>query len=327
MDMRIGFFMKFNKGISSKWGKNTVGEEPYFEAMARYLRGMKGVDSAELYTPSYLPMERMDIMVHVNDTAPTQSANKNVLYLQNGYPTEGTGRVLERLSKLGFDGFILLSKKMLDLHHSNGFEGTCIPLGADTDYFYPRELKQSLAFDVSYVGNDIKGRERTERFLIPATKYKLGLYGNWTLQPQGKIETLVPYLRQKRYLPYQVKLSKLSRGKLPQDDLPVLYSSSKINLNITMQEAVDWDFTNLRPLEIMACGGLLMTDRVSSVEKEFAGGAVFTDGDEDLVQKIDEYLADEKKRKAVADRGREIVHRYCSIKMRSVDVLDYLRSV
>jgi spore maturation protein CgeB len=129
------------------------------------------------------------------------------------------------------------------------------------------------------------------------------------------------------YERYRVQLSKRSRGKISQELLPVLYSSARINLNVTLQDAVDWDFWNLRPLEIMACGGLLMTDRLPSLEREFEGGAVFTDGGEDMISKIEEYLQDDAARECVSRKGKELVHESHSIKARASDVYDYLQGL
>ena len=323
--MRIGFFMKWEKGFSAQERGNVIGEEMYFEAMCRYLRELPEVESAELYAPNNLPQEKIDIMVHVNDTVPMDDVDRNVLYLQNGYP-QGADLALEALTKNSYDGYILLSDKLLDAHRSKGFDGVTIPLGADTEFFHPRDEDASLSYDISYVGNDIKGKERTERFLMPATRFNLGLYGNWAIGNRGRNE-LFSMFGLSYYERYRVKLSRLARGKIPQEKLPVLYSSSCINLNITVKDAVDWDFWNLRPLEIMACGGLLMTDRLPSLEREFEGGAVFTDGGEDMISKIEEYLQDDAARECVSRKGKELVHESHSIKARASDVYDYLRGL
>lgn len=323
--MHIGFFMKWEKGFSSRPGSNVIGEELYFEAMCRYLRELPDVGSAELYAPNHLPEDKIDVMVHVNDTPPSNIADLNVLYLQNGYG-KGADVVLEGLTKNGYDGYILLSDKLLNVHRSKGFDGVNIPLGADTELFHPREKDPSLEYEVSYVGNDIKGKERTERYLMPATSFNLGLYGNWAIGNPVRNDIL-SRLGMSYYERYRVELSKLSRGKIPQEQLPVLYSSARINLNITLQDAVDWDFWNLRPLEIMACGGLLMTDRFPSLERDFAGGAVFTDGGEDVVKDIEHYLDNEDERERIARRGMETVRERHTIKDRAINVYEYLKTV
>lgn len=323
--MRIGFYMKWEKGHSFQERRNVIGEEVYFEAMARFLRVRPGVESAELYAPNYLPEEKIDFMVHVNDTSPMRIADRNILYLQNGYP-QGADVALATLTKNDYDGYIVLSDKLLDIHRSNGFDGIRISFGADIEHFYPREVDRSLSFDVSYVGNDIKGRERMEQYLMPATRFNLGLYGNWAIGNRRR-NAILSRFGCSYYERYRVKLSRLTRGNLPHEQLPVLYSSSVINLNVTLQDAVDWDIWNLRPLEIMACGGLVMTDRVPALEREFKGGAVFTDGGEDMISKIEEYLQDDAARERVSRKGKELVHEGHSIKARASDVYDYLQGL
>ena len=317
--------MKWGKGLSSQAGRNVIGEELYFEAICRYLREMPGVDSAEVFAPNHFPREKLDVMVHVNDTVPTNIADRNVLYLQNGYP-HGADVALENLTQNGYDGYILLSDKLLEVHRSKGFDGINIPLGADIEFFHPRDNDLSLSFDVSYVGNDIKGKERTERYLMPATRFNLGLYGKWEIGNRRRNDLLSRF-GMSYYERYRVKLSKISRGKIPQELLPVLYSSARINLNITLQDAVDWDFWNLRPLEIMACGGFLMTDRFPGLEREFEGGAVFTDGGKDLVKDIEYYLDNDGERSRIAKKGMELVRERHSIEHRAREVCDYLRGL
>lgn len=220
----------------------------------------------------------------------------------------------------------MLSDRLLDVHRSKGFDGVNIPLGADTEFFHPREKDPSLAYDISYVGNDIKGKERTERYLMPASRFNLGLYGNWAIDHRLK-NSFLSRIGRSYYERYRVELSKLCQGKIPQEQLPILYSSARINLNITLQDAVDWDFWNLRPLEIMACGGLLMTDRFPSLEREFEGGAVFTDGGDAMVKEIEYYLKNDDERANIARRGMEIVRERHSIKDRARDVYNYLRGL
>jgi len=323
--MRIGFFMKWDKGRSFQAGKNAIGEELYFESMCKYLRQIPQVDSAELYAPNALPEQKLDLMVHVNDTAPQGIADKEVLYLQNGYP-QGADKELEALAGNGYDGCILLSDKLLDVHRSNGHEGVCIPLGADTDLFHPCDEEPDLAFDVSYVGNDIKGKERTERYLLPAARFNLGLYGNWDIGNKWR-NTVLGVIDRSYYPRYRIKLSRLTRGKIPQEQMPALYSSSKINLNITLQDAVDWDFWNLRPLEIMACGGFLLTDRFPNLEKEFRGGAAFTGGGAEMAADIEYFLENDNERRAIAHRGMEIVRERHSIKDRAQRIYAYLKLI
>lgn len=321
--MRIGFYMKWDKGNSFKARGNVIGDELYFEAIAKYLRKIPDIESAEVYAPNFLPEKKIDFMIHLNDTAPNGYADREVLYLQNGY-SEGNDRVLMRLSKNGYDGYILLSESMLEVHHANGLEGVVVPFGADTEYCRPRPPDPSLAYDVAFVGNDIKGTERTERFLMPATRFNLGLFGNWALPPKKGMERIVPYLRDRKHPSYRVALSRISKGKIPYDLLPDLYSNAKINLNFTLQDSVNWDLLTNRPFEVLACGGFLISDRYPGIEKALHGGAAFTDGNEDQIEKIEYYLERPEERARIAKLGMENVRENHSLISRSGAIHKYL---
>lgn len=323
--MHIGFYLKWEKGLSSNPRRNVIGEEYYIETMCRYLRQLPEVESAELYAPNNRPEKKLDVMVHLNDAAPVDAADRNVLYPQNGY-SQGSDVALEELTKNGYDGYILLSEKLLKVHRSKGFDGVHIPYGVDTEVFRPRDKDPALAFDVSYAGNDIKGKERTGRYLLPATRFDLGLYGNWAIGNPIRNDILSRF-GMSYYERHRVILSKISRGNIAPSQLPTLYSSSRINLNVTQQDAVDWDFLILRPLEVMACGGFLISDRIPCLEREFVGGAVFTDGGRDLVEKIDVHLGDEGSRERIARRGMELVRERHTIQDRARAVYDYLSKI
>lgn len=321
--MRIGFFMKWNKGDSHKPGNNIIGEEFYFESMARYLSRIQGVESVELYAPNSLPGSKLDFMIHINDTAPGGYAEKEVLYLQNGYP-EGNDKALLRLSKNHYDGYILLSERILEFHHLNHLSGVVVPFGADLDLFRPCPPDASLAYEVAYVGNDIKGSERTERFLMPATRFNIGLFGNWGLPPRRGFERVFPWMMNRRYPRYRVALSRISKGKMSFDRLPVLYSSTKINLNFTHQDSVNWNLMSTRPFEVLASGGFLISDGYPAIERALGGGVAFTDGNEEQVKTIQYYLENPEERAKIAKRGMEIVREKHSLMERSRAVLEYL---
>ena len=116
----------------------------------------------------------------------------------------------------------------------------------------------------------------------------------------------------------------MSRGKIPQEKVPILYSSTKINLNCTAQDCVDWDVITLRAFEVLACRGFLITDKVPIAEKAMQGCIVFTDGGDDLKEKIEYYLSNEKEREKIADRGYEYVLKNATIDSRMNELFNYL---
>jgi spore maturation protein CgeB len=248
-----------------------------------------------------------------------------VIYLQNGY-TSGGDAVLRHLTGIGYDGFVLYSNKLLEIHKRSGGQGIYLPFGVDTELFYPRPVDPAYMFDCAYIGNDIKGKDRTELFIMPAVHYNFGLFGNWCL-PGIKYRIKQAIGLVKPLETYQICLGKVAQGKIPQEDVPKLYSSAKINLNCTIQDCVDMDVITLRTFEILACKGFLITDKVPAAEKLLQGCVVFTDGGKDLDDKIKYYLVHPEERMEIAERGYQYAIKYATIKARVNELYAYLTMI
>lgn len=320
--MRIGFYIKWGKGsLNSK--DNVLGDELYGESICRALRKIKGVKSAEIYTPNYLPNEELDVMIYLNDTKPNDNwAKRHIFYMQNAYG-EGSDKILKEFQRIRYDGYAFISKKLLDVHKNAGFSGIFLPFGVDLDTFYPRKVEREYTFDVAYVGNDIKGEYRTTKYLFPAVKYNFGLFGNWKI-PKARLR----FWKNWRKVPeYKRIFQKISQGKIPQEKVPVLYSNAKINLNCTALDCVNWDVITLRTFEVLACKGFLITDKVTVAEETMKDCMVFTEGDEDLIEKIEYYLSHENERKIIAENGYEYVIKHASIEKRMKELYSYIEEI
>lgn len=340
--MRIGFMMKWPKQ-SSVTGMQVIGDELYSESLCKAISRISGVESAEVFAPNRLPREKQDFMIYLNDQPPEASmADRHVLYLQNGY-NEGSDRKLRELAIHGYDGFAFISNRLLETHIREGRSGIFLPFGVDTSVFYPRNADEQYAHEVAYVGNDIKGINRTERFILPAARFKFGLYGSWGPKVRPRLRhyefmrnvartgsgerALLMVQEEARTSRYRRILSRWSLGKIPQEDVPTLYSSAKINLNCSLQDCVDWDVITLRTFEVLACRGFLISDAVPSAERLLHGGMVFTTGGKDLVQKVRRFLEDEKERERIAQVGFEYTIENATIDARATELIDYLRGL
>ncbi len=322
--MKIGFFIKWPKGQSEKLRYNVLGDELYAESMCQELLKSGIIESADMYYPNHLPEHKLDVMIYLNDTNPNQQwADKHLLYMQNGYG-EGSDKAIENLRKENYDGYAFISNKLLNLHQDEGFEGIFLPFGVNTIHFYPREKKDIFSHEVAYIGNDIKGEERTIKYLFPAKSFDFGLYGNWR-NPEPRLRRKLQFWRPFERIPeYRRVFYAISKGKISQEDVPYLYSSTKINLNCTLQDCVDWDVITLRTYEVLACKGFLITDRVGIAEKTMNNCMVFTDGDEDLTEKIEYYLDHPEEREKYAERGHEYVMQHASLSSRMNELILYL---
>ncbi|MDR1874834.1 MAG: glycosyltransferase [Synergistaceae bacterium] len=244
------------------------------------------------------------------------------------YEFSGVDNFLRNFYLHNYDGYVFFAKPLLEAHKQNGREGIYLPFGVDTAVFSPREKMDRYACEVSYVGNDIKGTERTMRYLYPAVEFDFALYGNWDwVTPRYRFRIWKNRALRESFPPYKEIFRDISRGKIPQEDVPALYSSSGVNLNCTLQSCVDWDVITLRTYEVLACKGFLITDKVPSAESTLKDKVVFTDGDADLTEKIKYYLTHDEERLAIAERGYNHVIAYESIESRAKTLMQYLRDI
>jgi len=315
--MNIGFLTKW--GSTIQWSTENhrftgqfIGEELYAHSLCRELLQLEGVKTAQVYPPGCQPSTQLDVMIHLNDTQPGRFARKHVLYIQNFY-TEGSEVILRQLQKAGFDGYAFFSPRLLTLHEQSGLKGIFLPLAADTTIFQPYAKNPKYAYDVAYVGNDIKGEDRTMKYIYPAIHYNFGLFGNW--QPWW------------HNCPYKEILSKISQGSLAREQSAILYSSSKIILNCTGEDSIHWDAMNLRLFEALACKGFLLSDKVPSAQRDLKDCLVFTDGGDDLIQKIDYYLSRPKERKEIGENGYQYVIKHATVTARAQQLYQYIQEI
>ena len=326
----IGFYIKWDKFSLTNKG-NVVGDELLAESLAKAINQQYPHIQAQTYAPNFLPTQPLDAMIYLNEVEEILPiARKNIFYFQNGFPDTQTHFPTEYIHN--FDALFCFSQKMLDEYaHKISIPYIYVPFGVDTDLFFPREeiLPQSPQYaqaqhykcDVAYIGNDIKGEEATMRYLYPALNFDFGLFGNWHI-PRSRFKLWKNF---KKLSPYQKPFERISRGKIPQEWVPYLYSNTKINLNCTMQSCIEWDVITLRTLEVLACKGFLISDKVPSATTILKDCLVFTEGGNDLIEKIRYYLDNQNKARKIAQKGYEYVTQHCTINQRANDIINFLQ--
>ncbi len=92
-------------------------------------------------------------------------------------------------------------------------------------------------------------------------------------------------------------------------EMPYIFHDSRINLNITLRSIRSG--IPLRCMDIMGCGGFLLTNYQSDFLMHFTPDEdfVYYEGKDDLLQKIDYYLSHDEKRAAIAESGYDKVRR------------------
>jgi spore maturation protein CgeB len=322
--MNIGFYIKWDKfSINSKG--NVIGDELWGEALCKSINIQFQDIKAELYAPNYLPKEKLDVMIYLNDIAPINNlAHKHILYLQNGYGVEAE-ELIKNLLQYNYNGYVFFAKKMKDIFDTKygTIESLYLPFGVDTDTFSPQKIKKEFIFECSYIGNDIKGEDATMKYLFPAVNYHFGLFGNWKI-PKSRFKIWKNFAQK---APYKKLFEKISKGKIPQEDVAYLYSSTKINLNCTLQDCIDWDVITLRTYEVLACRGFLITDIVPSAYETMQNCMIFTSGGDDLSQKIEYYLSREDERNEIAENGYNYVVKNASIDVRANELISYIKVI
>ena len=321
--MKIGFFTKWYKNSLTSKG-NVVGDELWARSLIKYLCKIKNFE-ADIYTPQEPPVEKLDVMIYLNEYPPHKEwAVKNIFYFQNISDSIPEKACKDFISKnYSFDAYISFSKIVVEiLKEKTNRPVLYLPFAADTEIFYPRDKKNEYIFEVAYVGNDIKGTESTLKYIYPAVNFKFGLFGNWQI-PKYRFKFWKNF---KKLPPYKKEFAKLSKGKIPQEELPYLYSSSKIILNCTAPNAINWDIITLRTYEVLACGGFLISDETPLALKELSDCIVFTKGDDDLIQKISYYLENEEERQKFAKKGYEYVKQKGNVTSRAYDLIEFLEN-
>lgn len=289
-------------------GGNVQGDELIAMCWQKYLLREEGIDEVVLLSPETPFRDDLDVVIHFNPHLKPCGGGKNVLYLQNVFPKphwkDGTVGIFSEC-KSKFDGFIFTSRRLMKACDS---EGVVVPFATDPERFFPQYVSEGPYYQlpVSFVGNDLRGREVNERYFHPAIQFGLKIWG-----------------KTKWYSP----LDEVWQGGLPLEDLPVVYTNSVINLNVHIPEHNDFGTINLRIFNILACSGFLISDSSWAVREVFGNSVVCTEGGDDLIDKLSYFLKNEQERKKRSIEGRKIVLSNHTYESRVKTVLSYLKEI
>ena len=117
--------------------------------------------------------------------------------------------------------------------------------------------------------------------------------------------------------------SKVRRTHVPNEDLPVLYSSVDILLNDHWDGMREHGYASNRLFDALACGTPVVSDSVPGLEDLFDGGVVaYRGGPESLSKVVDELLADPEALRRRAEAGRTAVRSRHTFRHRAEQLLD-----
>ena len=108
------------------------------------------------------------------------------------------------------------------------------------------------------------------------------------------------------------------------DEMPKVFKASDINLNITLRSIQRG--IPLRAMDIMGCGGFLLTNYQEDMLRFFDPGEdfVYYESRQDLMDKIEFYLEHEEERRRIAENGYSKVCSSHTLDQRLEEIIDQL---
>jgi glycosyltransferase involved in cell wall biosynthesis len=205
--------------------------------------------------------------------------------------SRGSSSQSVRMSLKLFDCYFIWSKTLLQKLRDKGLKDVeYLPFCYDPEIHYPCQVdkpqKADLSHDLLFIGNWEKRREERLRVI---KDFNLGIWGG-------------NYWEERCH-------DRLLRGKWEgreayAEEMPELYATSKISLNILRQQNLN--SINMRTFEIPGCGAFALSEDSREAREFFAADkeTVYFTTPRDLRDKIEYYLKNEKEREAIAREGR-----------------------
>jgi spore maturation protein CgeB len=246
---------------TNKDGANVQGDEIIARAWQKYLALDDRVDQV---TINGFDNIKYDVCLSFTPLAPSTNGYQ-VLYLQNVFPKPawpGTVEVYKSI-KQKYNSFIFPSPGLKE----RCGEGLVSQFAVDPELFNPAPAEKRLAHNCCFVGNNIRDKTTTEKYILAARDKGLVVYGNqagWN--------------------------DNICVGKISLEDERILYSSSKVCLNAHLDEHLEYGSFNFRIFNILACKGFLISDYSPYLENEFKDCIAFTEGYNNLIEQLDYFL-------------------------------------
>lgn len=277
-------------------GNNVQGDELVARLWAKNLSDDSRVTFVDLNG------KRKDYDLSISFTPLIESTSGyKILYMQNVFPKPHWPGTIEMFKQVKnrYDDYIFPSEGLKIQCGEN--KSLVLQFATDLNIFNKKQYNSKFDYNLCFVGNKIRDNSTNERYLMCAKEKGLAIFGN----PTGWN-------------------SEYCKGKISIEDEAVLYSSSKICLNAHLQEHLQYGSYNFRIFNILACGGFVISDYSEHLEKEFRDCIVFTDGNDDLVNKINYYLANNDKTNMYRQNGLLLIKQKHTFSHRMSELLNWL---
>lgn len=274
-------------------GRNVQGDEMVARALAKYLHRDPRVESVEINGAnsahaciSFTPFAK-------------GRRGLQVLYLQNVFPEPewpGTVAIFEAV-RPHFDAFAFPSPGLRD----RCCDGLVLQFAVDPEVYCPRGTAD--APPVVFVGNNIRDRETTERYILACRDQGLAVYGNpaaWN--------------------------DPVCRGKCSIEDEATMYENAGVCLNAHLREHLEYGAFNFRIFAALACNGFVISDSSPRLESEFGGCVEFTNGNDNLRRMVEKYLRHPELTHPYREAGRRLVLERHTFAHRAAALVDWLET-
>ena len=211
--------------------------------------------------------------------------------------------------------FTIQPGKFLDVLKDYGVKNPVyLPAGCNPSVDRRVELspgeRKLYGSDISFMGSpNIKRKE----ILLPLGSYDLKIWGRGWDGFFGKDSRMMASIRGKRWIDRERTVK--------------IFNASKINLNIH-SEAVEEDFANPRLFAIAGCGAFQLVNKRRAIPGLFEIGKeiVTFENIEDLLEKIDYYLAHPQKREEIAKNSQTRAYRDHTYNHRIREMIEFIET-
>ena len=230
-------------------------------------------------------------------------------FLKKGSIPEKISRKFEKICYSRADIILAttqeLSKNIVNMYHTNK-KIVLIPNGADTDFFYPHDIKKKD--QILFLGNighaqDLKKYILAMELIVKRHDVKLVIVGDGDTKENLEKFTL------SRNLENIV----IFKGLIPRENVPKVISESLIGIAPMKKLKTLSYMAPVKAYEYMACAVPFVASGIGEVvnlARESGGGIITDDTPEEIAKTINELLDDHQKLIEMGKTGREYVKQY-----------------
>ena len=177
-------------------------------------------------------------------------------------------------------------------------------LGLNDIRFEPMNIPAEYQYDISFIGSI--DEERLKLLSSVNKKYKIHIWGKASEKIIAELSENIFFHGPADYY----------------NDLPIIYNTSKININISMPQLKT--AVSQRIFDVPGVNGFLLSDYKEDLTNIFGKNAVYFIGEDDLNKKIDYYMQNENDRIDYIKYTENIIRSKHTYRIRFREMLNFL---